>query len=64
MKGRNKGYNIKRLIEHEGWDASECLYFGDSLFPGGNDETMIGVIDTVPVRDHRHTYELLREYFG
>jgi HAD superfamily hydrolase (TIGR01484 family) len=63
MKGRTKGFNIKKLIEYTGWNAHECIYFGDSLFPGGNDETVIGVIDTVAVRDHRHTYELLRDYF-
>jgi phosphomannomutase len=63
MKGRTKGYNITRLIEHTGWNAADCIYFGDSLFPGGNDESVIGVIETVSVRDHRHTFELLNEYF-
>lgn len=63
MKGRTKGFNIKKLLAHTGWSTEECIYFGDSLFPGGNDETVIGVIDTVAVRDHRHTFELLREYF-
>lgn len=64
MKGRNKGFNITRLIEHKGWDKDACLYFGDSLFPGGNDETVIGVIETVQVRDHRHTFDILRELFS
>lgn len=63
MKGRNKGYNIAKLIEHLGWEKENCIYFGDSLFPGGNDETVIGVIDTVSVIDHRHTYEILLEHF-
>lgn len=62
MKGRHKGYNVKRLIEHEGWDVQNCVYFGDALFPGGNDEAVIGVIETVPVRDHLHTYELLQQF--
>ncbi len=63
-KGKNKGYNVKRLIQHMGWDPDDALYFGDALFPGGNDETVIGVIDTVQVRDHRHTYQILNEHFA
>ena len=62
-KGKNKGFNVRKLIEHMGWDPTEAVYFGDSLFPGGNDETVIGVIDTTQVRDHRHTFDILREYF-
>lgn len=63
-KDRHKGSNVARLIEHKGWDKDECIYFGDGLFPGGNDEAVIGVIDTHPVNDHLHTYELLQKYFG
>jgi phosphomannomutase len=63
IKGKHKGFNIERLIHHEGWDKSHCLYFGDALSPGGNDEAVIGVINTVPVRDHRDTYNKLRELF-
>ncbi len=50
-KGRNKGYNIARLIEHQGWNKDECIFFGDALFPGGNDETVVGVIEAVQVAD-------------
>ena len=45
------------------WDINECIYFGDSLFPGGNDETVIGIIDTVAVQNHRHTHDILKENF-
>jgi len=58
-KGRHKGYNITRFIEHLGWNKKECLYFGDSLFVNGNDETVIGVIDTEAVTDPEDTYEKL-----
>lgn len=64
QKGRNKGYNVRRLIDTQGWNADDCLYFGDALYPGGNDETVVGVIDTVAVRNHRHTFNLLIELFG
>jgi hypothetical protein len=45
------------------WNADEAVYFGDALYEGGNDETVIGIIDTIPVKDHRHTYDLLLQYF-
>jgi phosphomannomutase len=63
-KDRHKGTNVAKLISHKGWDKDECVYFGDGLFPGGNDEAVIGIIDTHPVNDHLHTYELLQKYFG
>lgn len=58
-KDRHKGANVKKLIEHAGWDKDACVYFGDGLFPGGNDEAVIGVIDTIAVDDHLHTYKIL-----
>jgi phosphomannomutase len=63
LKGKHKGHNVTKLIEHQGWDKNACVYFGDALTPGGNDEVVIGVIDTVPVTDHRDTYKKLREFF-
>lgn len=62
-KDRHKGTNVAKLIALKGWNSDECIYFGDGLFPGGNDEAVIGVIDTVPVDDHLHTYELLKRFF-
>lgn len=63
QKGRHKGYNVNRLIEHMNWNKNDCLYFGDAIFPGGNDETVIGVIETFPVKNHRHTYNVLKKFF-
>lgn len=44
MAGKHKGFNITRLIERYGWRKEECVYVGDALFPGGNDEAVLGVI--------------------
>lgn len=60
-KGRNKGYNVLRLIEHEKWEKKDCLYFGDALYPGGNDETVIGVIKTSAVQNPDDTYAQLQK---
>ncbi len=63
-KGKHKGTNVARLIEENGWKKDDCVYIGDGLFQGGNDEAVIGVIDTLAVENHRDTYEKLRVAFG
>lgn len=62
-KDRHKGTNVQKLIDLMGWDNDECVYFGDGLYPGGNDEAVIGVIETIPVDDHLDTYRKLQEKF-
>jgi phosphomannomutase len=63
-KDRHKGTNVQKLIDLMNWNKDECIYFGDGLYPGGNDEAVIGVIETVAVDDHIDTYRRLREMFG
>lgn len=60
-KDRHKGTNVARLIDLLGWNKDECVYYGDGLYPGGNDEAVIGVIDTVFVENHLDTYQKLQE---
>jgi HAD superfamily hydrolase (TIGR01484 family) len=62
-KGKNKGFNINRLITQLHWNKDECLFFGDALFPGGNDETVVGVIETVSVANPEDTYKKLSTLF-
>lgn len=57
--GKNKGFNVQEFIRHMGWQKEECLYIGDALFPGGNDETVIGIIPTHAVKNYQETYEFL-----
>jgi HAD superfamily hydrolase (TIGR01484 family) len=54
-KGAHKGSNIERLIERMGWKKEECVYVGDQLYKGGNDEPVIGVIDTHEVKNPDET---------
>ena len=58
-KDRHKGANVQKIIDLMGWDKDECIYFGDGLYPGGNDEAVIGVIETVAVDDHLDCYTKL-----
>ncbi len=59
--GKHKGHNVARLIEKKGWKEEECLYIGDALFPGGNDETVIGVIPTYAVQNPEETFRYIEE---
>lgn len=63
-KDRHKGTNVQKLIDRMGWNNDDCVYFGDGLYPGGNDEAVIGVIETIAVTDHLDTYQKLRTMFG
>ncbi len=58
--GKNKGFNIARFIEKYGWKKEDCIYIGDALFPGGNDEMVIGIIPTRSVKDYHETYAYLK----
>ena len=61
-KNGTKGKNIERLIKHLDWKKEDCIYFGDKLFKGGNDESVIGVIDTVEVANPTELLEKLKLY--
>jgi HAD superfamily hydrolase (TIGR01484 family) len=57
--GKNKGYNVTQFIGMMQWDKEECLYMGDALFPGGNDETVIGIIPTHAVKNPDDTFSFI-----
>ncbi|MDO8552784.1 MAG: HAD-IIB family hydrolase [bacterium] len=59
--GKNKGYNVPAFIEKMGWKREDSVYVGDALFPGGNDETVIGKIPTHAVADYRETYSYIEQ---
>jgi hypothetical protein len=59
-KGRTKGHNVARYVEMSKWKKEECVYVGDALFPGGNDEAVVGVIDVKQVGGPDDTAEFTR----
>ncbi len=61
LAGRNKGYNIVRLIEDLRWKREDCIYVGDEIAPGKNDESVIGVIPTKPVDNPDQTFAYIDE---
>jgi HAD superfamily hydrolase (TIGR01484 family) len=60
-KDRHKGTNVQKLIDLMQWNKDECVYFGDGLYPGGNDEAVIGVIETIAVDDHIDCFKKIHQ---
>lgn len=54
-KGRNKGSNLGRLILQNQWKPEECLYVGDQLYKGGNDEDVMKICDVLQVDSRPQT---------
>ena len=48
-KTSTKGRNIEKLLEYNGWKVEDCIYYGDALEERGNDNSVIGVIQTIAV---------------
>ena len=60
LAGHNKGFNIARFIESKGWKREDCVYLGDELEPGRNDETVIGIIPTHAVNNPDETFDFIK----
>jgi len=58
-KGKHKGSNVTRLIQEKNWKKEKCIYVGDALYPGGNDEAVVGVIDVQQVENPVATLEYI-----
>lgn len=52
-----KGENVKHLIDDMAFENP--VYVGDALFPGGNDESVVGVCDTIQVNSLEETYQFI-----
>jgi phosphomannomutase len=55
-QGIDKAYGMRKLAEHTGIPFSAMLFFGDAIYPGGNDDPVREAgIDTIAVRDPAET---------
>lgn len=61
LLGKHKGFNVDRLLQKMGWEKESCLYIGDALEAGRNDESVVGVIPTRPVANHEETSIFIKE---
>lgn len=60
----HKGENVRRFVEQMGWDCEECIYVGDSLFEGGNDHSVVGVIPTLAVDSPKECEDAIRSFYA
>nr|WP_315382186.1 HAD-IIB family hydrolase [uncultured Sphingomonas sp.] len=59
-EGVDKAYAIDRLIEHAAVPREAMLFFGDAIYPGGNDDPVRAAgVDSVRVRDPAETAAIL-----
>ena|SRR3990167_6300159 len=61
-KDGTKGKNIERFIKAMEWSKKDCIYFGDKLYKGGNDESVIGIIKIVGVANPADLMLKLEQY--
>jgi phosphomannomutase len=55
-QGIDKAYGMRRLAENSGVPPEQMLFFGDAIYPGGNDDPVRAAgIDSVCVRDVHET---------
>lgn len=50
-KHGTKGDNLKRYMRLHQFKKEDCVYYGDSLFEGGNDESVLEVMKCVEVKN-------------
>ncbi|WP_084578982.1 HAD-IIB family hydrolase [Sphingomonas azotifigens] len=59
-EGVDKAYAIDRLVEHAAVPRAAILFFGDAIYPGGNDDPVRAAgIDSVRVRDPAETVAII-----
>jgi phosphomannomutase len=64
-QGISKAYGIEQIEKHLGFARNEMLFFGDGLFPGGNDYSVIKTgIRCIEVADPTDTANYLKELLG
>jgi HAD superfamily hydrolase (TIGR01484 family) len=62
MKGRDKAYGVMQMQKHLKTKVKDMLYVGDSIFPGGNDYSVLKTgIDYIKVTGHEDTKKIIRE---
>ena len=57
--GWGKRGNIEKLLELNGWKKEDCMYIGDQLFKGGNDEEVMQLMETVAVNGPEQTLKVI-----
>ncbi len=60
-KGLNKEWGIREFAQHNGVALNCILFFGDKIYPEGNDFPAARIVDCVSVKNPRETLEKLKQ---
>ena len=61
-KGLDKAYAVKRLKQHLKLPSSRMIFFGDSVFRGGNDYSVKkSGVKAVKIKDEKETLKILKK---
>lgn len=63
-KGVDKASGLERLLQAQGWQARDCLYFGDRFEPTGNDHPVLRLMDCLAVSGPEQTQAYLEALLG
>ena len=63
-KGFDKEWGIRKFAKHNNINHSEIIFFGDKLYPGGNDFPATKIVDCVVVKNPEDTIRKLKEFFS
>lgn len=59
-KGLDKEWGIRKFAEHHSIPLNQILFFGDNIYPGGNDFPATKVVDCISVRNPEDTLQELK----
>ncbi len=60
-KGLDKEWGIKKFAEHHNIPLNSILFFGDKIYPGGNDFPASKIVDCVSVKSPQDTLKHLQQ---
>ena len=58
---KTKGENIQKYLKLNKIQSSDCLYVGDALEKGANDESVCGIIPTFAVKNPKDTLQFIKQ---
>tara|TARA_Y100000310_G_scaffold345402_1_gene464506 strand:- start:14698 stop:16188 length:1491 start_codon:yes stop_codon:yes gene_type:complete len=60
-KGLDKEWGIKEFANHHGFELHNILFFGDKIYPDGNDFPATRIVDCISVKNPEETLEMLKK---
>ena len=62
-KGLDKEWGIRNFARYHNIPLHQIIFFGDKIYPGGNDYPATKVVDCISVKNPKDTLQRLREIF-